>query len=216
MSHRKDFFWTVCTYLLDHPININPWENSRGQSYHISIIIAQDSLNPKNLSQTWSSRSWLGRLWLWVMLPRGEVSRCEMGSDLNLLLNHSQSPTAFTSLIVPSLVSPTRYVQLGSVHLYFQISPLTRSLDDWVALICCYVRSVLFIYFSLIPHICIFLLLKYRWRIMVFLLTWQFIFCGHICFYFKTEHNVFIYIYLNKRENKNHIVCHIVCISEQK
>ena len=90
------------------------------------------------------------------------------------------------------------------------------SLDDWVALICCYVRSVLFIYFSFIPHICIFLLLKYRWRIMVFLLTWQFIFCGHICFYFKTEHNVFIYIYLNKRENKNHIVCHIVCISEQK
>ena len=31
---------------------------------------------------------------------RRELSRCEMESDLNLLLNHSQSPTAFTSLIV--------------------------------------------------------------------------------------------------------------------
>ena len=102
MTTRRFFLDSlyISTGQWTYPININPWENSRGQSYHISIIIAQDSLNPKNLSQTWSSRSWLDRLWLWVMLPRGELSRCEIGSDLNLLLNHSQSPTAFTSLIV--------------------------------------------------------------------------------------------------------------------
>ena len=52
-----------------------------------------------------------------VVLPRRgegggrrELSRCEMESDLNLLLNHSQSPTAFTSLIVPQALSVLSFI----------------------------------------------------------------------------------------------------------
>ena len=70
------------------------------------------------------------------------------------------------------------------------------SLDDFDLLLCS-VRSILYLFFIFYLY---FFLLKYRWRIMVFLLTRQYSFCHHICFYFKTEHNVFIWILEHKRK----------------